>query len=239
MSRECLKCGNYFPRHIWVEGKYKNLQHRKYCLICSPFGKRNTKRLHISKCDKETLIRNIIEQTGESYEIVSRRFLNCVICDRPLSPKRKNGKKCYNCIFQKRCNTIRDKVYGIVGETCWCCGYSKGKIGRSVLDFHHMDRTSKSFSISRLAMTNFKWSRVWIEMKKCALLCCRCHREVEYNIIPSSEIIEIYQKRWLEIDLKLQQAHNSVAEPTIYNGVVGGSISSGSITNSNPAGSIH
>jgi hypothetical protein len=43
MDRKCRKCGEYIPTQIVIEGKRRNLQNRKFCLICSPYGKHNTK----------------------------------------------------------------------------------------------------------------------------------------------------------------------------------------------------
>jgi hypothetical protein len=45
MPKICKKCNNEFPFHVVVEGKKRNLKTRKFCLDCSPFGKRNTKDL--------------------------------------------------------------------------------------------------------------------------------------------------------------------------------------------------
>ena len=42
----CLKCNEQFPAYAMVDGKQKQLTSRTYCLKCSPFGNRNTKRLH-------------------------------------------------------------------------------------------------------------------------------------------------------------------------------------------------
>lgn len=42
----CIKCDKEFPNRIMIEGKYRNLQRRKYCLECSPFGEHNTVQIH-------------------------------------------------------------------------------------------------------------------------------------------------------------------------------------------------
>ena len=41
----CVKCNKKFPNHLIIDGKERNLQRRKYCLKCSPFGQHNTKTL--------------------------------------------------------------------------------------------------------------------------------------------------------------------------------------------------
>jgi hypothetical protein len=45
------------------------------------------------------------------------------------------------------------------------------------------------------------WDKVFNEMKKCALLCCRCHQEVEYGLIDSLEMEGIYKEKWNKINL--------------------------------------
>ena len=42
---KCVMCGNEFPNFIEINGKKRNLERRKYCLKCSPFGAHNTKVL--------------------------------------------------------------------------------------------------------------------------------------------------------------------------------------------------
>lgn len=41
----CKLCNDKFPTKITIDGKVRNLQTRKYCLNCSPFGCGNTKKL--------------------------------------------------------------------------------------------------------------------------------------------------------------------------------------------------
>jgi len=59
------------------------------------------------------------------------------------------------------------------GGKCCICGYDKLIKG---LDFHHTDGDNKDFSISQ--SINVKWSKLLKEVKKCILVCCRCHREI-------------------------------------------------------------
>ena len=48
-------------------------------------------------------------------------------------------------------------------------------------DFHHLDPAEKDFSISD--GTSWKW--IEPELRKCELLCARCHREVHDGLHPS------------------------------------------------------
>jgi very-short-patch-repair endonuclease len=41
----CAKCQSLIPPSIIIEGKRHSMNRRKYCLACSPFGLRNTRKL--------------------------------------------------------------------------------------------------------------------------------------------------------------------------------------------------
>lgn len=59
------------------------------------------------------------------------------------------------------------------------CGYSRDI---HALDFHHLDESTKKFGLSDRGMTR-SWKKTEIEVKKCALLCANCHREVHSGLI--------------------------------------------------------
>jgi len=50
--KNCAMCQLQFPNWITIEGKRKNLQNRKYCLTCSPFGNHNTLKLEVGRKEK-------------------------------------------------------------------------------------------------------------------------------------------------------------------------------------------
>jgi hypothetical protein len=50
----CKICETIFPNLVNINGEKKNLQRRKYCLLCSPYGKHNTKQLHVTTIGKNT-----------------------------------------------------------------------------------------------------------------------------------------------------------------------------------------
>jgi hypothetical protein len=60
-----------------------------------------------------------------------------------------------------------------MGGRCQKCGYSKCI---AALEFHHLDSTQKEIELFR---TSYSMERILEEAKKCVLLCCRCHREIE------------------------------------------------------------
>ena len=58
----CLLCSQPFPLWVVIDERPRNLQHRKYCLECSPFGSRNRRLLHETK-----VCRNCGKPVGSKY----------------------------------------------------------------------------------------------------------------------------------------------------------------------------
>ena len=65
----------------------------------------------------------------------------------------------------------------LFGGKCIKCGYDNYI---EALDFHHRDISSKKENPSWLMRCSVE--RAKEELKKCDLLCCRCHREVHSDI---------------------------------------------------------
>jgi len=69
---------------------------------------------------------------------------------------------------------IKVKAIQLKGGACQICGYSKYQ---GALDFHHIDPTTKSFSIGSRGHSR-SWEQVLKELDKCILVCANCHREI-------------------------------------------------------------
>ena len=61
---------------------------------------------------------------------------------------------------------------------CVVCGWFDHPVG---IDFHHLDPSTKSFTIGR--EQNRRWDSVVEEVNKCVCLCACCHRMVHKGII--------------------------------------------------------
>lgn len=163
-------CKKSFPNiYTSPNGKKHNLQTRKFCLDCSPFGSHNTKDLN---------------------KQVTRI---CQSCSRASKSKR---SLCFSCSYKKRRTEKREKIYKIVGTSCWYCNYDRGFKAIPVLEFHHLNEEEKLFDLSARAIVGFSWNRVKKELKKCVLLCCRCHREYHYGFIDKELLIKLHETRW-------------------------------------------
>lgn len=181
---KCKKCEKFFPFIVEVDGKKRNVSGRRYCLNCSPFGSRNTRDLTKTAKPRDWV------GDGPGQECGSKT--NC---------KAARTYTCYSCLNKRHEKEKSNRLYAIVGEACWKCEYDRG---RRMLDFHHM--RDKLFGLDTRHIGSLSWEKVWREAQKCALLCCRCHREVDDGLISKDEIELIYCSKWAEI-----RSRNSVA----------------------------
>lgn len=72
---------------------------------------------------------------------------------------------------------IKEKCIEYKGGECIKCGYKKCK---RALEFHHLDRTKKDFTVASYSVLSFE--KLKPELDKCILVCSNCHREMEEEI---------------------------------------------------------
>jgi hypothetical protein len=149
--KKCLKCLKEFKIHVVIDGKERNINKRNYCLECSPFGMRNTKRLHLPPRDKN-----------------SKK--HCTECGKEFKWTKNNV--CSTCRNFKRRNEQRLKAIQYCGNECKCCGHKD----TDVLTFHHKNPKTKKFTLCH--HWNKSWSIILKEIKKCELLCANCHMKL-------------------------------------------------------------
>jgi hypothetical protein len=118
----------------------------------------------------------------------------CVRCneskpaDEYWSAGIKNGKKhlrrtcieCYRKVKKKYKNKKNDWYRNIKKNlACEKCGYSQlthPSFSPQALQFHH-DKDNKLFSVSDAIHNGYGKKRIVEEIKKCKVLCSRCHAE--------------------------------------------------------------
>ena len=163
----CKKCQTHFSNRVIIDGKKRNLCNRKYCLVCSPFGTHNTKKI------------DIVEEKNEKGEVVGV----CKYCGRRFNVgRRKNGcvrttKACGSCVVNRRRFVLKKRMVEYKGGKCVVCGYSRCL---DAMCFHHRNPNEKDFNVSGAHCR--KWSVVRDEIDKCDLMCCRCHVETHADI---------------------------------------------------------
>ncbi len=94
-------------------------------------------------------------------------------------------KKCRTAAVTKNRQNRKDKLVKFFGGKCKLCGYDKCQ---QAMDFHHVDPKQKEFGIASFGVCR-SWTRMLTEAKKCILVCCRCHAEVEAGITKIPEHI--------------------------------------------------
>lgn len=143
-----------FPNFLTLDGKKRNLQRRKYCLSCSPFGNHNTAQIHLPP--KQGSGRDYHKMNDEQKKIHCRETYG----------------------YQKRRGIKRkSELISSMGGCCQSCGYKKNL---GALQFHHINPEEKEFVLDVRNLTNRKWDRILEESKKCQILCANCHAEKHY-----------------------------------------------------------
>ena len=154
----CIKCNSEII-NIKIDGKHRNLQSRKYCLSCSPFGNHNTKK----NIDQETM---------------RGKLQICSTCGKQFLYKHKGDRmtKCGTCCTTSARKNLKKRCVEYKGGSCEKCSYNRCI---SALEFHHIDPTKKDFGIGD--GSSRKWDSLKIELDKCLMLCANCHREIHHK----------------------------------------------------------
>lgn len=127
-------------------------------------------------CSNATIIAMKKELKLQSRDLFKENKFNhksdithCKSCGRK---SKKNT--CSKCV-QKRTNIAKKELLiEKAGGKCVKCGY---KECIAALDFHHVNPKTKEINLNANLNINTKLK----EIKKCILLCCRCHRELHWQ----------------------------------------------------------
>lgn len=88
-----------------------------------------------------------------------------------------------NPAIRKKCREKWRKYKNLVKEYNGClnpeCKW-EGEYDASILDFHHLEASSKSFTISK---TSVSMCKLQTEMHKCTIICANCHRLITCGVI--------------------------------------------------------
>ena len=158
IMRKCLNCDNNVPNYIKIDGKKRNLKNRRYCLLCSPFGEHNAKKLHDAKSDLNRV---------------------CRICYKEyLGGHRQYKDVCPSCRVSESRRNKKIELINYKGGKCQICNYDRCK---RVLQFHHIDPELKEFELSNSGTMNIEILKK--EADKCILVCANCHGEIHEGLI--------------------------------------------------------
>ena len=188
--RKCLLCENNIPHSVYINGKQRFLSKRNYCLKCSPFGKRNTKQLHIEKDHKRICSMCGIEYQGGHH---------------------KNKDRCGNCRSVYYRKKTKQQALDYKGSKCSVCGYDKCM---GAMHFHHVYPDDKKFTIASYMFNKF--DSLVEELEKCILVCSNCHSEIHAGLINAIEIYEKQQKIFTKYitPIKEEKIKQPIERPT-------------------------
>src|SRR5262249_11468058 len=82
------------------------------------------------------------------------------------------------------------------GGGCQLCGYRRCL---RALEFHHLDGTTKEFTISQWRTTT-SWTKITREASRCVLVCSNCHAEIEEGLVTISDVV-VQHSREIEMAL--------------------------------------
>jgi transposase-like protein len=124
-------------------------------------------------------------QKAERAKREGRATVQLVCRHHGLSTFWIEGRGSYRCTkcrgewVSRRRRRVKDTLVAEAGGACAVCGYSRC-VG--ALQFHHVDPTTKSFSLAQQGNTR-GIDQMREEAHKCVLLCANCHAEVEAGIV--------------------------------------------------------
>lgn len=87
--------------------------------------------------------------------------------------------KCRSEAVMRRRRLVKDTLVAEAGGRCVLCGYDRYY---GALEFHHLDPSTKEFSVAAAGVTR-SLERARTEAQKCVLLCATCHAEVEGGVV--------------------------------------------------------
>ena len=174
---KCTKCENSFPNRITIENKVHNINKRKYCLDCSPFGLHNTKQLHIIIplntifCPKCKLYLPEIEFNWKIMNV--KRQCNCKHCQCAYTKEHyKNNPQPYKNRARKRAKVGAARILEYLKtHPCIDCG----ETDPVVLEFDHLE--NKEFTLTSKRARSLKNESWLIEVAKCEIRCSNCHKK--------------------------------------------------------------
>ena len=87
-------------------------------------------------------------------------------------------RRCRSAAVSKARRRTKRILVNEAGGACLICGYNRCI---AALEFHHRDRKTKLFALSRQGVTR-SIAEARAEARKCVLLCSNCHAEVENGV---------------------------------------------------------
>jgi hypothetical protein len=99
----CALCSRPFPAKLMVDGRWRNLQNRRYCLVCSPYHAHNTRPLTEPLTDESRQ-----KRTAEVCRAKFRKYQRTKRRQRKQTLVRLLGGCCQICRYDRDCPAAYD-----------------------------------------------------------------------------------------------------------------------------------
>ncbi len=164
---------------------------------------------HCDKC--QALIPTWDVQSGKRVNTQRRRF--CFECSpykahntrdlttNPVPEGHKSGYQGYDpersgpAAVKKWRKNLKRRMITAMGSQCQCCGYDKCD---NALEFHHLDPTQKETTFGGARSHPRAWKVLIVELRKCVLVCCLCHREIHAGAREVPAEAKRFDERWVD-----------------------------------------
>jgi len=93
----------------------------------------------------------------------------------------------------------KKRMIEALGGKCCVCGYDRCQ---RALDFHHRDPTEKEMALGSIRASPRAWSYIVSELRKCILVCNRCHQEIHDGITLVPENAPLFDENFATYSLK-------------------------------------
>lgn len=101
----------------------------------------------------------------------------CQCCQREFNCRKGHVHLCKNCRRKSKRLAYRISAAEYKNNVCEICGLKRNTIDDlEIFDFHHKDKSNKSFELSD-NIESKNWDIVKQELDKCIMLCANCHRK--------------------------------------------------------------
>ena len=101
----------------------------------------------------------------------------CKCCQRDFNYRDGKVQLCKYCIRKSKRLAFRISAANYKNNECEICGLKRNTIDDlEMFDFHHIDRSNKSFELGD-KIEDRNWETIKKELDKCMMLCANCHRK--------------------------------------------------------------
>ena len=113
----------------------------------------------------------------------------CKCCQRDFNYRDGKVQLCKYCRRKSKRLAFRISAANYKNNECEICGLKRNTIDDlEMFDFHHIDRSNKSFELGD-KIEDRNWETIKKELDKCMMLCANCHRK-QHLYTRNQDIVE-------------------------------------------------